>query len=86
MRRIIYEFFNKPMATNLVVQAKSALRTEVKRSSLEEEICRRLRNTSLDLDHSRMLEILEKACTNMKTSVCIGAKDGGKTGGPKRRF
>ena len=72
MRRIMYEFFNKPMATNLVVQANSALSTEVKCSSLEEEICRRLRNTSLDLDHSRRLEILEEACTNMKTS---GHKD-----------
>jgi hypothetical protein len=37
-------------------------------ATLSEEIARRLRNTSVRLDSSRRLEILEKACTNMKTS------------------
>ena len=60
------------MATTLVVQANSALSTEVKCFGLDEEICRRLRNASLNLDHSRRLEILEETCTNMKTG---GHKD-----------
>ena len=56
------------MATNLMVQADSALSTDVKLSSLAEEITRRLRNTSLEVDTSRKIEILEEACIRMKTS------------------
>ena len=37
-------------------------------STLSEEIARRLRNTSLRLDSTQRLEILEKACTKMRTS------------------
>ena len=46
----------------------SALSKDVKMATLSEEIARRLRNTSLRLESSRRLEILEKACTKMKTS------------------
>ena len=56
------------MATNLVVQAKSALSEEVKAATLSEEIVRRLRNTSQELDNSERLEILERACVKMKSS------------------
>ena len=66
--RILYEFFEKLMATNLMVEADSALSREVKMSTLSEEIARRLRNTSQRIDSTRRLEILEKACTKMKTS------------------
>ena len=41
---------------------------DVKLATLAEEVGRRLRNTSLRLDHSQRLEILEKACVKMKTS------------------
>jgi hypothetical protein len=50
------------------MEAGSALSKEMKMSTLSEEIARRLRNTSLRLDCARRLEILEKACTKMKTS------------------
>ena len=66
--RILFKFFSKPMATNLVVQAKTALSEEVKLSTLAEEVCRRLRNTSKRLDHSRRLETLEDLSTKMSTS------------------
>ena len=66
--RIMYEFFEKTMATNLMVEATSALSKEVKLSTLSEEVSRRLRNTSPRLDSSGRLEILEKACVKMKTS------------------
>ena len=56
------------MATNLMVQADSALSTDVKLSSLAEEITRRLRNTSLEVDTSRKIEILKEVCIRMKTS------------------
>ena len=67
-RRIMFAFYEKPMATNLVVQAKSALSEEVKAATLSEEIVRRLRNTSQELDNSERLEILERACVKMKSS------------------
>ena len=53
------------MATTLMVEAGSALSNEVKLSTLSEEVTRRLRNTSLDLDGSCRLE---RACIKMKTS------------------
>ena len=65
---ILFEFFSKTMASNLMVQADSALSNEVKLASLSEEVTRRLRNTSLEVDLDRRLEILEDACMKMKTS------------------
>ena len=37
-------------------------------SMLSGEVTRRLRNTSLEVDHSTRLDILERACTKMMTS------------------
>jgi hypothetical protein len=51
-----------------MVQVNSALSNDVKLASLSEEITRRLRNASLELDLSRRLEILEDACVKKKTS------------------
>ena len=67
-RTILYEFFEKTMASNLMVEAGSALSKDVKLATLSEEVARRLRNTSVRLDSSRRLEIVERACTKMKTS------------------
>ena len=65
---ILFEFYEKSMSSNLVVHAKSALSEETKLSTLAEETCRRLRNTSRKLDKSRRMEILEELCTKMSTS------------------
>ena len=65
---ILFEFFEKTMASNLMVEAGSALSLEVKLATLSEEVTRRLRNTSLEVNHSSRMEILEKACTKMMTS------------------
>ena len=43
---ILYEFFENTMASNLMVEAGSALSKEVKHATLSEEVARRLRNTS----------------------------------------
>jgi hypothetical protein len=40
----------------------------VKLATLSEELTRRLRNTSLEVDHSTRMEILGRACTKMVTS------------------
>ena len=65
---ILFEFFKKTMASNLMVEAGSALSQEVKLATLSEEVTRRLRNTSLEVNHSTRMEILERACTKMVTS------------------
>jgi hypothetical protein len=65
---ILFEFVEKIMASNLMVEAGSALSQEVKLATLSEEVTRRMRNTSLEVNHSSRMEILEKACTKMKTS------------------
>ena len=65
---ILFEFFEKTMASNLIVEAGSALSQEVKLATLSEEVTRRLRNTSLEVNHSTRMEILERACTKMVTS------------------
>ena len=66
--RILFQFFEKTMASNLMVEAGSALSKEVKSATLAEEVSRRLRNSSLELDQATRLDILEKACVKMKTS------------------
>ena len=58
---VLFEFYEKTMSSNLMVEAGSALSHEVKMATLSEEVTRRLRNTSLEVDHSSRLEILEKA-------------------------
>ena len=78
---ILFEFYEKPMATNLMVQADSALSRDVKISSLAEEVTRRLRNTSLEVDITRRLAILEEVCIQMKTS---GHKESYQRGSIKR--
>ena len=45
----------------------------MKLATLSEEITRRLRNTSLAVEGSKRLEIIEKACIKMKT---IGHNEG----------
>ena len=40
---IHFEFFQKPMSTNLVLQADTALSDSVKMASLKEEVVRRLK-------------------------------------------
>ena len=56
------------MATNMVVQADSALSTNTKFSTLSQEVVRRLQNTSKELGYAKRMEILEKFCVKMKTS------------------
>ena len=56
------------MASNIMVEAGLALSQEVKLATLSEEVTRRLRNTSLEVEHSSQMEILERACKKMMTS------------------
>ena len=57
---IQYKFFKKPMATPLVMMQTSALPANVKRSSLIQEVIRRLRNTKRSLPWEVKAEILSQ--------------------------
>ena len=65
---IHFEFYQKPMASNLVLQADTALSNSVKTASLKEEVVRRLKYTSLRLDHSKRMETLEDLSQRMSNS------------------
>ena len=66
--RILYQFFSKPMANNVVVQQRSALSETVKVATLVEETQRRLRHTSRELPSSARLETLEELSQLMTNS------------------
>ena len=62
LNRIMFEFFSKPIANILEVQATSALGEEwrkTKLSSLAEEVKRMMRNTRRNIEHSRRLNTLD---------------------------
>ena len=58
-RIIHFEFYKKPMSSNMVLQANTALSETVKIASLKEEVVRRLKHTSLRLGLTKRLETLE---------------------------
>ena len=65
---IEYEFYEKPMAANTVLHAKTALSEQTKFSSLTQEVVRRLVHTSRRLEHSTRMEVLETLCQKMANS------------------
>ena len=67
-RRVLFEFFEKTMSANVVIQAESALSEQIKVSSLTQEVVRRLKHTSLTLPHSRRMETLERFSQKMANS------------------
>ena len=66
--RIYHQFYKKPMASRMVVQAESAFSTANKRSILIEEGLRRLRNCSPELDWSEKVRFLNRFSSDMKRS------------------
>ena len=62
----MYEFFEKTIAANVVIQADSALSDQT--ASLVEEVVRRLKHTSESLPHSSRMEVLEKFSQKMANS------------------
>ena len=65
---VIYEYFEKPMSSNLVLEKCSALSENTRVSSLSQEVVRVLLNCSEDLEDEDRLKHLEHLCTKMKTS------------------
>ena len=63
-----FQFFEKTMATNTVLHAKTALSDSTKLSSLSQEVVRRLLNTSRRLEDSVRMETLETFSQKMRNS------------------
>ena len=58
--RLVYEFFEKPTVPNRVLQRDTALAETSIRSSLNQEVFRRLINCSSELSLDRKQEFLSK--------------------------
>ena len=67
-RIIFYEIYQKPMSSNLVLQAGSALSFPVKVAYWKEEVVRRLKHTSTRLEHTKWIETLEDLSQRMRNS------------------
>ena len=65
---IEYDFFDKPMATNTVLHAKTAQSESTKFASLAQEVVRRLLHTSRSLPHSHGLTNLNRFSQKMANS------------------
>ena len=63
-----FEFYEKPMAANTVLDARTALSDNTKYSSLSQEVVRRLMHTSRRLEASRRVEKLEELSQKMANS------------------
>ena len=67
-RNIMFDFYEKPMASNTVIHAKTAQSLTTKLSTLTQEVVRRLLHTCRDLDYSHRVEALEKLSQKMINS------------------
>ena len=64
--KTMYMFYSKPMASNMVLQSRSAMPENMKIATLNQEVIRRMVNTSEDLDDSIRLEVVSNDVTNPK--------------------
>ena len=66
--KIRYRYYEKPMATNVVLQRQSAMSDSMKRATLVEEVVRRMRNTSVETEVNHKIGILEGLVVKMERS------------------
>ena len=66
--KILFEFYEKPMNTNMVLQRKSALSENIKMSSLTQEVIRRMLNCCELAENSCRVESLNNLAVKMCTS------------------
>ena len=66
--KILFEFYEKPMNTNMVLQRKSALSENIKMNSLTQEVIRRMLNCCELAENSCRVESLNNLAVKMCTS------------------
>ena len=57
--KTMFMFYSKPMASNMVIQRRSAMPENMKISTLNQDVIRRMANTSEDLNDSIRLEVID---------------------------
>jgi hypothetical protein len=67
-QRISFEFYRKPMASRLLILARSALPSRTKRAALTQDAIRIMRNCSVDIPWERRAELLSDFSLRMKLS------------------
>ena len=65
---IKYEFYEKPMASKLMIMDRSALPHRIKVTTLSQEVVRRMKNTGRSVGEERRKKILTRMMTKMKRS------------------
>ena len=66
--KVLYSFYEKPMARKTLIQRKSALGENVKIASLTQNLIRRMKNTSELLPDDERIQIVENYVTQLKAS------------------
>ena len=66
--KTMYLFYEKPMASNMVIQKKSAMPENMKIATLNQEVVRRMMNTSEELDMGERCQVLDNYCQKMSNS------------------
>ena len=68
----MFLFYSKPMSSNPVLQRKSAMPENMKMASLNQEVIRRMLNTSKDLDDARRMTVVDNFAKKIrKSGYCI---------------
>ena len=66
--KVVYIFFENPMASSMVIQKRSAMPENMRVSSLNQEVIRRMLNTSERLEHVWRLDIVDSYASKLVNS------------------
>ena len=70
--KTMFLFYTKPMSSNTVLQRKSAMPENMKVASLNQEVIRRMLNTSEDLDDAMRMTVVDNFAKKVRNSgYCI---------------
>ena len=67
-KKLMYEFYEKPMSAKTVIRRNSALSENTKVASLSQDLIRRMKNTSLDLPIAARVQIVDEFSSKLLTS------------------
>ena len=66
--QIMFQYFEKSMVPNMVIHRRSAMPESTRRATLNQELIRRMVNTSEMVDMSKRIEIIDKYVTKLINS------------------
>ena len=66
--KTMYSFFEKPMSSNQVIQKASAMPENMRMSTLNQEMTRRMMNTCELLEDANRIKIIDKYCQKLCNS------------------